>query len=100
MPILPENKRRYPPRKEWALIRGRILTRAGNKCEWPGCGAPNHKPHPLTSSRVVLTIAHLDHQPENNDDCNLMALCQRCHNRYDADHRAENRRRRRAVESK
>lgn len=34
--------------------------------------------------RVVLTVAHLDHQPENCDPSNLRAWCQRCHNRYDA----------------
>lgn len=35
---------------------------------------------------VVLTIAHLDHQPENCDPANLKALCQRCHLAYDAEH--------------
>ena len=35
---------------------------------------------------VVLTIAHLDHTPENCDDANLKALCQRCHLAYDAEH--------------
>ena len=34
--------------------------------------------------RVVLTVAHLDHTPENCARENLRALCQRCHNRYDA----------------
>ena len=34
--------------------------------------------------RVVLTVAHLDHQPENCDPENLRAWCQRCHNAYDA----------------
>lgn len=34
--------------------------------------------------RVVLTVAHMDHRPENCDRKNLKALCQRCHNRYDA----------------
>lgn len=34
--------------------------------------------------KVVLTVAHLDHTPENCDESNLAALCQRCHNRYDA----------------
>ncbi len=29
--------------------------------------------------RVVLTVAHLDHMPENNDESNLLACCQRCH---------------------
>ena len=34
-------------------------------------------------TRVVLTVAHLDHQPENCDEGNLAALCQRCHLGYD-----------------
>ena len=34
--------------------------------------------------KVVLTVAHLDHQPENCADDNLRAWCQRCHNAYDA----------------
>jgi 5-methylcytosine-specific restriction endonuclease McrA len=38
---------------------------------------------------IVLTIAHLDHTPENCDPDNLRALCQRCHLRYDAAHHAE-----------
>jgi len=38
--------------------------------------------------RVVLTVAHLDHQPENSARENLKALCQRCHNAYDAPMRA------------
>lgn len=38
---------------------------------------------------VVLTIAHLDHTPENCDPTNLRAWCQRCHLRYDATHHAE-----------
>lgn len=33
--------------------------------------------------RVVLTVAHLDHTPENCTDDNLRAWCQRCHNIYD-----------------
>lgn len=37
--------------------------------------------------RIVLTVAHLDHQPENCADDNLAALCQRCHNLYDGPHR-------------
>ena len=50
---------------------------------------------------VVLTIAHLDHQPENCAPENLRAWCQRCHLRYDAQHHAANaaatRRARKAV---
>lgn len=38
---------------------------------------------------IVLTIAHLDHTPENCDDDNLRALCQRCHLKHDREHHAE-----------
>lgn len=38
---------------------------------------------------IVLTIAHLDHQPEHNDPSNLKALCQKCHLSYDAKHHAQ-----------
>jgi hypothetical protein len=87
MPIRPENKARYP--KDWKQISLRIRERAGWRCEFVDanewrCTAVNGEPHPLTLSRVVLTVAHLDHQPENCDDGNLMAMCQRCHNIYDA----------------
>lgn len=37
--------------------------------------------------RIILTVAHLDHQPENCGRSNLRALCQQCHNRYDLPHR-------------
>lgn len=39
---------------------------------------------------VVLTIAHLDHTPENCADDNLRAWCQKCHLAYDADHHRAN----------
>ena len=46
---------------------------------------------------VVLTTAHLDHNPANNARRNLRALCQLCHNLNDAPmrrlHAAETRRR-------
>ena len=39
MPISKENQKRYPPKKEWGIIRDRILGRAGYKCECTGqCG--------------------------------------------------------------
>ncbi len=34
--------------------------------------------------RIVLTVAHLDHRPENCCSDKLRAWCQRCHNRHDA----------------
>ena len=99
MPISSENKARYPA--NWKSIRASILLRAGNHCEGspahPDCRVENHQPHPVTGSKVVLTIAHLDHAPENVAPENLRAWCQRCHNTYDAPHRNENRRRRTAA---
>jgi hypothetical protein len=51
-------------------------------------GEVHHTNKPI---KVVLTIAHLDHDLSNNDYSNLKALCQRCHNRYDSVHRKINR---------
>lgn len=34
-------------------------------------------------TRFTLTVAHLDHQPENCDRSNLRAWCSVCHCRYD-----------------
>lgn len=93
MPIRPENRSRYP--SDWKAISLRIRTRAGWICEGaPGiyddCRAVHGEPHPVTGSHVVLTVAHLDHTPENVADDNLKALCQRCHLTYDAKHHAVN----------
>lgn len=91
MPIKPENRARYP--KNWKQIRAAILERANNRCEF--CGVENHdirwNPKTGKDARIVLTIAHLDHTPENCDPSNLRALCQRCHNHYDAEHRKQTR---------
>jgi hypothetical protein len=40
----------------------------------------------IKTVKVVLTIAHLDHDEENHDvgDDRLMAMCQYCHLGYDA----------------
>lgn len=83
MPIRPENKDRYP--KDWKEISRKIKERAGDKCEF--CGAKNHEPHPVTKSKVVLTVAHLNHTPEDCREENLKALCQKCHNTYDIKNR-------------
>ena len=89
MPIRKEN-RHYYAGPEWQAIRKEILERAGNKCEgspnhYPCCQVPNGRPHPVTGSIVVLTIAHLDQNPANNERSNLRALCQRCHLIHDRD---------------
>lgn len=91
MPLSSERRKEYGP--GWTKLSKRIrFVRAGNKCEF--CGAENYKPHPITGSRVVLTVAHLDHDHRNHAEENLKALCQRCHNRYDAAHRQVSRKRR------
>ncbi len=43
------------------------------------CGALNHEPHHATGSKVILTVHHLDLDRENNNDDNLVQLCQSCH---------------------
>lgn len=49
--------------------------------------------------KIVLTIAHLDHDEENHDvkDERLKALCQRCHLRYDAKEKSRRRKKKKAV---
>ena len=85
MPIRPENRSRYP--KDWPTISLAKREKAGWRCEgspaYPDCRAAQGEPHPVTGGRVVLTVGHLDHTPENCDDENLRAWCQRCHNTYD-----------------
>ena len=118
-PIKPENRHKYPggspTSKEWKALRASIQERAGNYCEW--CGVPNREmvirrgeywckessppafssefwedgDIPTRTVKIVCTVAHLDHDPRNNKPENLAFLCQRCHNQYDAKHRAETR---------
>lgn len=110
MPIRPENRDRYPA--DWPKISHRIrFERAASRCECDGrCGRPLGHLSPATvdtparcvnrhgqwawstGSTVVLTVAHLDHQPENCDESNLMAMCQGCHLHYDREHHAATRR--------
>jgi len=97
MPIKPENRKLYPP--DWDKIRVEILNRAGHACEgspeYPDCRAGDRQPHPVTGSKVILTIAHMDQDPTNNGEPgnrpNLRALCQRCHLTHDAKWRAQER---------
>lgn len=79
MPISKERKKLYP--KDWKQISAEVRLRAGNMCEM--CQAENGKPNPKTGSKVILTVHHLDFNPLNNKEYNLMALCQRCHLRLD-----------------
>lgn len=117
MPIRESERRKYPPPKEWKLIRARILARDLQRCKW--CSVPNGRFVVRTlggqtwelrsewdleacaldgerAVRIVLTVAHLDHDPANNADENLAALCQRCHLRHDIRQHVYNARRTRA----
>lgn len=101
MPIRQSERARYP--ENWPEISAAIKTgRAGGRCECVGeCGTGRHgdsrcearhgQPSPYTGSKVTLTTAHLDHQPERCDPANLKAMCELCHNNYDRDHRRETR---------
>lgn len=111
MPVRPENRALYP--KNWNEIRAQVRDRSGDRCEWPGCNLPNGitgirfadgsfdylrfteevSDHPGARwIKIVLTVAHLDHNPANCDLSNLRHWCQYHHLRYDAPHHAQTRR--------
>lgn len=96
MPIRPENVAKYPP--DWKEISARIKVRAGNRCECEGecelhhgrrCQEAHGSLAMWANGKVILTTAHLDHDPSNCADENLKVMCQRCHLRYDRKHHAE-----------
>lgn len=85
---MPIDYKEYHPK--WRLISYLIrFKRAKSKCEW--CDAENGKPHPKTGSKVVLTVAHVDHDKTNNRFNNLAALCQKCHLGHDIKQHVDNR---------
>ncbi|NJN59397.1 MAG: HNH endonuclease [Leptolyngbyaceae cyanobacterium SL_5_9] len=103
---MPMQRDLYPD--DWEAISFRVKTEANWCCEECGkrCRRPgedllqfferlNYFPledlfeHP---QRWTLTVAHLDHQPQNCDRTNLKALCAPCHCRYDLKQMARKRR--------
>lgn len=98
MPISPDNRKLYPP--NWRQISREVRSAAGHRCQgtshYPGCDATQGARHPDTGSPVVITVAHLDHNPANCERENLRALCQRCHFDYDKEDNARKRARTRA----
>ena len=101
MPIRPSERERYPI--NWTAISHRIrFERAAGQCECAGqcgmhierrCEEIHGRRAKFAKGYVILTVAHLDHQPENVKDSNLLALCQRCHLRYDTEHHNRTRKR-------
>ncbi|MBE9157683.1 hypothetical protein IQ265_12725 [Nodosilinea sp. LEGE 06152] len=70
------------PEESWAELEQRAIAL--------GWGLELHRP-----GRFVLTTAHIDQNPANNDPANLAALCSSCHLRHDTPHRTGNRQRKR-----
>ena len=112
MPIRASERGRYPA--DWPAISKRIRRRARGRCECKGecgraahpkcrCRERNSQPARTFRGKVVLTVAHLNHVPEDVRDENLKAMCQACHLSYDRHHHAKNaretRRRRRHAET-
>ncbi len=96
MPIRPSEKARYP--KNWKAISAGIRERAEDRCEcvdecglhpWGRCVEKQGRKAFFAKGKIILTVAHLDHTPENCAPGNLKAMCQRCHLRYDRHHHAE-----------
>jgi len=79
MPIKPERKKLY--HAGWDKISLLTRMKALWKCQL--CWAKNDEPHPITKSIVVLTVHHINGDPTDNRKLNLIALCQRCHNKLD-----------------
>lgn len=87
---MPMDRKRYPA--NWKEIAFLVKEDADWKCEC--CGRQCRRPgEPFDTHRRTLTVAHLDHTPENCERSNLRALCAPCHLRYDAKQHAESRRR-------
>lgn len=94
---MPMDRKRYPP--EWTFIAYSIKYQAEWKCEV--CGKQCRKPgEPFDTHKRTLTVAHLNHIPEDIRPENLMAMCAPCHLKYDAKHHAETRKRRRVDNGK
>lgn len=105
MPIRRELRPLYRT-AEFLSARERVRARSRGRCEW--CRVANrargyrdergrfHRVDGTATElaeiegrhiiRIVLTTAHLDHNPRNNHPKNLAVLCQRCHLLHDRDH--------------
>jgi len=66
---------------EWSWgsdAKGRFFDDSGNLV-----GSGLDRSNDTNGTEIVLTIAHMDQNPTNNEYSNLRALCQRCHLSYD-----------------
>lgn len=100
---MPMDRRLYPD--NWEAIASQVKEESGWRCE--ACGRPCPRPGEKKADfmerirtrrlsecpvvreflqkprRFMLTVAHLNHRPEDCDRSNLRALCAPCHCRYD-----------------
>lgn len=94
---MPMERERYPD--DWEQIAHMIKQNAEWKCEVCGkqCRLPGE---PFDTHKRTLTVAHLNHMPEDVRPENLKAMCAPCHLRYDAKHHVETRKSRRVSDGK
>lgn len=91
---MPMEKERYP--QNWKQIALEIKEKADWKCQ--KCGKQCRRPgEPFDTHKRTLTVAHLNHTPEDISPENLKAMCAPCHLRYDAQHHAETRKKKREI---
>ena len=76
----------YPD--NWGEIAEDVKARAGWRCQ--DCGRACRRPGQAQDAhKPVLTVHHIDGKPANSDDrANLIALCARCHLRWDVQRHA------------
>jgi len=72
---MPIDKTKYV--RNWKELSKSLKEAVGYKCEL--CGISNGSINTKTGSKVVLTVHHIDKNTMNNDLCNLIVLCQKCH---------------------
>lgn len=91
---MPMEIERYPA--NWKQIAYKVKDAADWKCEI--CGKQCRRPgEPFDTHKRTLTVAHLNHTPEDCRSENLKAMCAPCHLKYDAAHHAETRRKKKAI---
>lgn len=78
---------------QWHHAGKRSLVEAGfsNPPFHVACTFENGRTGIIKVIKIVLTVAHLNHTPEDCRPENLVALCQRCHLRYDREHHQKTR---------
>lgn len=80
----------YP--ENWEEISLKIRKRSKGQCECEGfcglhrgrrCEEKNGEKAKWAAGKVMLTVAHMTHNPRDCRPKYLKAMCQRCHLRYD-----------------